>query len=61
MGTRFLSVPATRSGPVNELKIHAVNSLKWSALSLGFVLFVMLSLLLSGWIGFQLQVFLSQF
>ncbi len=45
---------------MNTLKLHAVNSLKWSALSLGFAVFSLLSLVVSGWILFQVLVFLMQ-
>jgi len=45
---------------VNTLKIHAVNTLKWSALSLGFAVFIILGLVMSSWVSFQLLVFLLQ-
>ena len=45
---------------MSTLKLHAVNSLKWSALSLSFAVFSILSLVLSGWVLFQLLVFLMQ-
>lgn len=45
---------------MSTLKLHAVNSLKWSAISLGFAVFSILSLVVSGWVLFQLLVFLMQ-
>jgi len=45
---------------MSTLKLHAVNSLKWSAISLGFAVFSALSLVVSGWVLFQMLVFLMQ-
>lgn len=45
---------------MNTLKLHAVNSLKWSALSLGFAVFLILTLVTSGWVSFQVLVLLMQ-
>lgn len=49
-----------RDCQVNTIKLHAVNTLKWSAFSLGFVLFVILSMVISGWVSLQVLVFLVQ-
>ena len=43
---------------MSTLKLHAVNSLKWSVVSLGFAVFSTLSLVVTGWILFQVLVFL---
>ena len=45
---------------MSTLKIHAVNSLKWSVISLGFAVFSMLSMVASGWGLFQLLAFLMR-
>lgn len=46
---------------MSTLKLHAVNTLKWSVFSLGFVLFAILGMLVSGWISLQVLVFLARF